>query len=90
MAQSSEKQARSAAPEGETPAHEPKTCPVAWCPVCFAVTALQPVSPEVIEHFLKAGTELFLAMRAVVDGRADDLEPEASEQPVRLEKIDVG
>ena len=53
--------------------HEPSTCPVAWCPICLAVTAVQPVKPDVVEHLLKAGTEFFLALRALIDARGDDL-----------------
>ena len=69
--------------------HVPGACPVAWCPFCFAASAVQPISPEVVGHLLKAGTELFLAFRAVIETRADDLTQPASE-PVRLEKIDIG
>ena len=85
-----------AAPRAEPDqhAHEGATCPVAWCPICLAVTAVQPLRPEVVEHLLKAGTELLLAFRGVLDARADDLtgagdgEPPAG--PTRLEKIDLG
>ena len=64
------------------------TCSVAWCPVCLGVGAIQPIAPDVIGHLLKAGTEMFLAFRAVIETRAEDFEPPA--EPVRLEKIDVG
>jgi hypothetical protein len=71
--------------------HEPATCPVAWCPVCLAVTVVQPLRPDVIEHLLKAGTEFFLAMKAVIDVRADQVDADKEpEPPVRLEKIDLG
>ena len=78
---------------GDIPTHEPATCPVAWCPVCLAVTAVQPVRPEVVEHLLKAGTEFFLALRSLIDARADDLE--ASDTPDDgsdgdLHRIDIG
>lgn len=75
-------------PSGET--HADGSCPVAWCPFCLAASAVQPISPEVVGHLLKAGAELFLAFRAVIDTRADDLEGVAPAAPVRLEKIDVG
>ena len=65
------------------------TCPVAWCPVCLAVSTVQPLAPEVVAHLLKAGTELFLAFQSVLEARADDLGDTPAE-PVRLEKIDVG
>lgn len=67
-------------------------CPVAWCPICATVGAVQPLRPDVVEHLLKAGTELFLAFRAVVDVRADEVSGAAEEAPARttLEKIDLG
>jgi hypothetical protein len=69
----------------------PATCPVAWCPVCLAVTTVQPLRPDVVEHLLKAGTEFFMAMRAVIDARADGMTEESSNgQKTRLEKIDIG
>jgi hypothetical protein len=73
-------------------AHAPDagTCPVAWCPICIAVGAVQPVAPDVVEHLLKAGTEMFLAFRAIVEQRGDDLEGRTPAEPVRLEKIDIG
>jgi hypothetical protein len=70
--------------------HEPTTCPVAWCPVCLAVTAVQPVRPEVVEHLLKAGTEFFLALRSLIDARADDLTPPDDDADASLHKIDIG
>jgi hypothetical protein len=71
-------------------AHADGTCPVAWCPFCLAVSAVKPISPEVVGHLLKAGTEFFLAFRSAIETRADDLEGVAPAAPVRLEKIDVG
>ena len=70
--------------------HEPTTCPVAWCPVCLAVTAVQPVRPEVVEHLLKAGTEFFLALRSLIDARGDDLTPSQDDADASLHKIDIG
>lgn len=90
-----------AAPEPETattpetaegPAAHAQACPVAWCPICLAVTTVQPLKPDVVEHLLKAGTEFFLAMRSVIDARADDLAGEgrdANRDP-GFEKIDIG
>jgi hypothetical protein len=73
------------------PSHVSSTCPVAWCPICLAVTAVQPVRPDVVEHLLKAGTELLLAFRGVIDARADGISPDGSgDQATRLEKIDIG
>jgi hypothetical protein len=48
------------------------------------------VAPDVVMHLLKAGTEMFLAFRSVIETRADDLGGEGSDEPVRLEKIDIG
>jgi hypothetical protein len=76
----------------EPASHEQAGCPVAWCPICIAVTAVQPLKPEVIEHLLKAGTEMLLAFRGVIDARADEMQPADSDDPAstRLEKIDIG
>jgi hypothetical protein len=80
-----------AGPDTSADAHEPVACPVAWCPICMAVTAVQPLRPDVVEHLLKAGTELLLAFRGVIDARADELDPSADDAvPTRLEKIDLG
>ena len=88
-----------AAPEqGEVPhpvAHAGAGCPVTWCPICITVGAVQPIAPDVMEHLLKAGTELFLALRAVVDARADQAEgdgqpAEDTARSTTLEKIDLG
>lgn len=68
----------------------PDTCPVAWCPICLAVSVVQPLAPEVVTHLLKAGTEMFLALQAIIEARANDLEPTEPAEPIRLEKIDVG
>jgi hypothetical protein len=67
------------------------TCPVAWCPICLAVTTVQPLRPELLEHLLKAGTEMLLALRAVIDARADEMtgDGQGPTGPSRLEKIDL-
>ena len=71
--------------------HTPAACPVAWCPVCLAVTAVQPVSPEMVEHLLKAGTEFFLALRSLIDVRADGIDPGPDDEPDDgFQKIDIG
>jgi len=77
------------APEGP---HVQTGCPVAWCPICMAVTAVQPLKPEVIEHLLRAGTEMLLAFRGVIDARAEEMQPSEGDppNPTRLEKIDIG
>ncbi len=63
-------------------------CNVAFCPIGLAVSALQPMKPEVIEHLLLAGREFFLAAKAVMDARADDLKEGGA--PTTFEKIDIG
>lgn len=82
-----------AVPDDPTPATEARgpVCQVAWCPFCIAVGAVQPIRPEMVEHLLKAGTELLLAVRSVVDTRADAVAggSDTSDGP-RLEKIDLG
>lgn len=67
-------------------------CPVAWCPICIAVGAVQPLRPDVVEHLLRAGTEMLLAFRAVVDDRADDVTggSDKDDGSTRLEKIELG
>jgi hypothetical protein len=76
-------------PEPE-PAAEAATCPVAWCPICLAVSVAQPVAPDVVTHLLKAGTEMFLAFQSIIETRAGGLTGETPAEPVRLEKIDIG
>jgi hypothetical protein len=89
VAEAAEQVADTAATGAE---HAPGTCPVAWCPICLAVTAVQPLNPQVVEHLLKAGTELLLAFRGVLDARGDDLSgaDAARDGATRLEKIDLG
>ena len=85
-------QAADGAAAGGPSQHVAGGCPVAWCPICMAVTAVQPLKPEVIEHLLKAGTEMLLAFRGVIDARADEMRPpdDDDDGPTRLEKIDIG
>jgi hypothetical protein len=54
----------------------------------MAVTATQGSSPDAVEHLLNAAREFFLAARAVIDARADDLERN-DETSRRLERIDI-
>jgi hypothetical protein len=64
-------------------------CPVAFCPICSAVSAINRASPDVVQHLLVAGQEFLLALKAVVDARAADFEePEDRERP--FERIDIG
>jgi len=63
-------------------------CNVAFCPIGLALSAVQPMKPDVIEHLLLAGREFFLAAKAVLDARADDLSKDGA--PTTFEKIDIG
>jgi hypothetical protein len=56
----------------------------------MAVTAAQGAAPDALEHLLNAAREFFLAARAVVDARADDLDGGGDAKPARtLERIDI-
>lgn len=81
-------------PPQPEPSHEhlapAPVCSVAMCPICLAVTAVQPLKPEVIEHLLVAGREFFLAFRALLDQRGDDMTGRPDEGDGGLEKIDIG
>jgi hypothetical protein len=66
-------------------------CNVAFCPICLAVTAANGAAPDALEHLLSAAREFFLAARAVIDVRGDQL---SGEEPNPngsgdLEKIDI-
>lgn len=66
----------------------PPVCTVGFCPICLAVTAIQPLRPDVVEHLLNAGKEFLLAATSVLDARADEAAPDR--RPTQLEKIDIG
>jgi hypothetical protein len=63
-------------------------CNVGFCPIGLALSAVQPMRPDAVEHLLVAGRELMLAMKAVVDARAEPFEGEG--HPEGVEKIDIG
>jgi hypothetical protein len=63
-------------------------CTVSFCPICLAVTAVQPIRPDVVEHLLNAGREFLLAVTATLSARADDAETEGSKPT--LTRIDIG
>jgi hypothetical protein len=64
-------------------------CPVAFCPICTAVSTVNRASPDVLQHLLLAGQQFLMALKAVVDARAADFEdPDADEPPI--ERIDIG
>jgi hypothetical protein len=68
------------------PAH---ACNVAFCPIGLAISAVQPLRPDAVEHLLLAGRELFLAMRTIVDARADQFGG-PDDGATSFEKIDIG
>ena len=75
------------APEPE-PGPETHVCTVGFCPICFAVSALQPLKPEAVEHLLNASREFLLAVKAVLESRAEDL-AEQEDASRKLERIDI-
>jgi hypothetical protein len=76
--------------EQEPRGHATTACPVAFCPICLAVSAVQPIKPDVVEHLLRAGSEFFLAFRALLDARADEMAGRHDDETTHLEKIDIG
>ena len=77
----------SAPPEHDVHAPGDQVCTVGFCPICLAVTAVQPLKPEAIEHLLNAGREFLLAMTAVLGARADEAGGE--ENAPTLTRIDI-
>jgi hypothetical protein len=75
-------------PAGERVVEGGHVCNVAFCPIGLALSAVQPMKPDVIEHLLLAGREFFLAAKAVLDARADELKDDGVSPT--LEKIDIG
>ena len=74
--------------EAAEPGH---VCTVAFCPIGLALVAAERVQPDVVSHLLVAGREFFLAAKAVMDARAEDLGGDApSKGPARMEHIDIG
>ena len=65
------------------------------CPFCLGLAALRQARPEAFEHLLKAGAELLLAVRALLEPAAEPA-PDgqaAAARPARpggMQHIDVG
>ena len=57
-----------------------------FCPLCQAMAALRSARPEAVEHLLKAGAELLLAARALLEDEARTPAPSSD----GLQHIDVG
>jgi hypothetical protein len=89
MAESSKRRRAHEPADPEPPSHAPgdQICTVGFCPICLAVTAVQPLKPEAIEHLLNAGREFLLAMTAVLGARAD--EAGGTEAAPTLTRIDI-
>jgi hypothetical protein len=66
------------------------------CPICARMAALRHARPEAVEHLLKAGAELVLAVRALLEEPAHEDRPAGEGRPAprpadrRLHRIDVG
>jgi hypothetical protein len=66
------------------------------CPICAGMAALRHARPEAVEHLLKAGAELVLAVRALLEEPAREHRPAGEGRPAprpadrRLHRIDVG
>jgi hypothetical protein len=67
--------------------HGGPVCTVGFCPICLAVTAVQPLRPEAVEHLVTAGRELLLAMSAILGARADG--QDGKEPSAKLTRIDI-
>jgi hypothetical protein len=74
-----------------------------FCPLCQAMAALRSARPEAVEHLVKAGAELLLAAKALLDGHAEPAgEPAPRRRRARraggdaaarddgLQRIDIG
>jgi hypothetical protein len=70
---SKQERTQAAAPPSDVPDPEPRdhVCTVGFCPICLAVTAVQPLRPEAVEHLINAGREFLLAMSAILGARAE-------------------
>ena len=60
-------------------------CPVALCPVGMFLTVTGEARPEAVEHLLRAGRELMMAVKAIVDARAEDVEEHATLHRIEVE-----
>jgi hypothetical protein len=71
------------------------------CPFCQALAALRQARPEAVEHLVKAGVELLLAARALLDGGPQPAGPAPGRRRPRrpasgdvagngLQRIDIG
>ena len=74
-----------------------------FCPFCAGLAALREARPEAVEHLVKAGAELLLAARALLEGAAEPADRPAPGRRPRsrraapgdaagngLQRIDIG
>jgi hypothetical protein len=60
------------------------------CPLCAGLAALRQARPEAVEHLVRAGTELLLAVRALLEAPPADRPAPRPAADTRLRRIDVG
>ena len=60
------------------------------CPLCAGLAALRQARPEAVEHLVRAGTELVLAVRALLEAPPADRPAPRPAADTRLRRIDVG
>jgi hypothetical protein len=80
-------------PDPAANAEPPSVCPVAFCPICGAVSAMNRASPDVVQHLLVAGQQFLLAVQAVVDARAADFrdgDGDGRRGGSPMQRIDIG
>lgn len=64
-------------------------CPYG-CPLCIALGTLQQAGPETTEHLIRAGHELLLAFKALLDAASDQMgRAEAGRRSSGIEQIPV-
>jgi hypothetical protein len=94
---SSRSKARSAGPDGPEQSSEQAApfrsafggggghvCPVAFCPVGMALTFAEAARPEVVQHLMAAGQELLLAVKAMIDARAEAMSDSPGFEHIRI------
>ena len=59
-------------------------CPVAFCPVGMALTFAEAARPEVVQHLMAAGQELMLAVKAMIDARAEAVAGDPGFEHIRI------
>jgi hypothetical protein len=64
------------------------------CPICMGLAVLRQARPEAVQHLAKAGAELLLAARAVLEGAGPrPAAPGGNGRPSRpegMQRIDIG